>query len=219
LISSIYITRSLSEVPRLKSFCDENRIILHGYSQISFTPIDFTVRHSFDVIFFSSPRSARFFLEKNTIAPNIAIACVGKGTAEYVLNLGFEADFIGEKTGDPSENAADLAKWLGKRRILFPVSDISKGSMLKFIPESQLEIVPVYKTAPETRSVNDHDIYIFTSPSNISSFLLKNETPDRMVVAWGKSTEQTLLELSIPVTFTLMKSDEEELVGRLYSLL
>jgi uroporphyrinogen-III synthase len=219
LISSIYITRSLSEVPKLKSFCDENRIILHGYSQISFTPIDFTVRHSFDVIFFSSPRSAHFFLEKNTLPFNITIACVGKGTAEYVRNLGFEADFIGEKTGDPTENAADLAKWLGKRRILFPVSDISKGSMLKYIPESQLEIVPVYKTVPEARSVNEHDLYIFTSPSNISSFLLKNEAPDRMVVAWGKSTEQTLLELSIPVTFILMKSDEEELIGRLYSLL
>lgn len=218
MISSIYITRPLTEVPKLKSFCDQNKIALDAYSQIRFSPIDFKIDHSFDVIFFSSPRSACFFLEKNTIPADVAIACVGKGTAEYVRNLGFDADFIGEKTGDPYQNAEDLAKWLGKRRILFPVSDISRGSMLKYIPESQLEIIPVYKTVTESKSVNAHDLYVFTSPSNISSFFLTNEIPRGLVVAWGKSTERALQELLIPATFTLMKSTDEELIAYLSSL-
>jgi uroporphyrinogen-III synthase len=128
-------------------------------------------------------------------------------------------DFIGSSPGEPSKNAKELADWLGNRRILFPVSEISKGSLTEFIPSSQAETVLVYSTKPAPVTIAQQDVYIFSSPSNVDSFLLQNPTPTGVIVAWGKSTKRSLKEHSIFPSVTLLRSEESELISHLSAFL
>ncbi len=219
MITSIYITRELGDVPQLQTFCGEHQLRLTAKSQITFESLDFEIGNPFDVVFFSSPRSVIHFLSSVRIPQNVAIGCVGKGTAEHVRRVGFNPDFVGSTPGEPSKNAKELADWLGNRRILFPVSEISKGSLTEFIPSSQVETVFVYTTKRSPVSIDQHEVYIFSSPSNVDSFLLRNPSPSGIIVAWGKSTERSLREQSIIPSITLLQSEESELNSQLLTLL
>ena len=219
MITSIYITRELGDIPQLQTFCGEHQLRLTAKSQITFESLDFEIGKPFDVVFFSSPRSVIHFLSRVPIPENVAIGCVGKGTAEQVRRAGFNPDFIGSTPGEPSKNAKELAGWLGNRRILFPVSEISKGSLTEFIPSSQVETVFVYTTKRSPVSIDQNDVYIFSSPSNVGSFLLQNPSPSGIVVAWGNSTERSLREQSIIPSITLLHSEESELISQLLTLI
>lgn len=218
MISSIYISRAPEDVPGLLSFCEDRKIVLTAISLIRFEALPFIIKHSFDVVFFSSPRSVDYFLDHHVLLSETQIACVGKGTAESIKARGLNPDFIGPFPGEPTKNALSLAHWLGNRRILFPVSEISMGSMVEFIPEQQIEVLTVYRTIPIPASIPDHDVYVFSSPSNVESYLMTNNSPKGKVFAWGRSTQKALKKHSIDVVHTLETSDETELITILVSL-
>jgi len=215
LIRSVYITREPEAVPHLRLFCEKNGIKLTAISQIAFTPCDFQVEQPFEVVFFSSPRSVDFFLKAHILESNVAVACVGKGTASYLEKKGIAAAFIGENPGNPAQNALDFATWLGKRSVLFPVSSISKGSMLQAHSPDQVQQIVVYETHLTPVEISENEVYVFTSPSNVHSFLLKNEIHGAKIIAWGKSTEKELLKNHLQATSVLQSSAEQELISLL----
>ena len=218
MISSIYITRELVDIPQLQAFCEEHNLAITAKSQISFNAIDFEITHPYDVVFFSSPRSVSYFLKKHQISSKSKIGCVGKGTALQAQRLGLTTDFIGSHSGEPSKNAKELADWLGDRRILLPISDISQRNLIEFIPSDQVETVIVYSTQFSPLTIPKQDVYIFSSPSNVESFLQCNKPPNGIIIAWGKSTENELKAHSIHSNVTLLRSEESELIGALSKL-
>lgn len=218
MISSIYITRELVDIPQLQAFCEEHDLTLTAKSQISFDAIDFEIAHPYDVVFFSSPRSITYFLKKHPIPSKFKIGCVGKGTAIHAQRLGLTPDFVGSYSGEPSKNAQELAEWLGDRRILFPISDISQRNLIEFIPSDQVEAVIAYSTKSSPLAIPKQDVYIFSSPSNVESFLQCNEAPNGIIIAWGKSTENVLKAHSIHPNVTLLRSEESELIVALSSV-
>jgi hypothetical protein len=74
---------------------------------ISFVGLDFKVEESFDVVFFSSPRSVQFFLEKHKLSGQILIGCVGSATADELAKWGLKAAFIGSNAGHPEQGHPD----------------------------------------------------------------------------------------------------------------
>lgn len=181
-------------------------------AQISFVALDFRIQKPFDVVFFASPRSAEYFFMRQSLPPRSKCACVGPGTAAFLERKGISVAFTGSTPGNPLQNSKDFALWLGSRRVLFPQSNLGTDSMRQFIPEDQVECVQVYNTELQSEPIALHDLYIFTSPSNVEGFLLKNSIPVGEIMAWGQSTKKALLTGKIPVSYTLMSSHENEVI-------
>jgi uroporphyrinogen-III synthase len=201
----------------LDAFCRKYSISLTALSQISFVSVDFKIQNPFDVVFFASPRSAEFFLTRQSLPLHTKCACVGKGTATFLEKNGFSVDFTGTKPGNPLRNARDFALWLGPRRVLFPHSNLALGNMRQFISPEQLECVQVYTTEFQSEVIQPHDLYIFTSPSNVEGFLVKNPPPIGEIIAWGESTRNALLANDIAVSHTLLSSHENEVIDYIES--
>lgn len=215
LIKSIFISKPLSELDALNTFCTQKGIHLIAESLIRFDSVPFTVEKPYDVVFFASIRAAEFFLNGTTVPPHCKIACIGETTAEKLKNLGLSVDFIGEKAGKPDEVAEAFKTWLGGRTVIIPQSTISKRSIAsKIAPEQCIEVI-VYKTIPACKTIPVCDISVFTSPSNFESFLLCNEAPKGNIIAWGETTKRAILEHGLEVDRTLEGSGLGELVGLL----
>ena len=190
-----------------------NSIQLTAESLISFQKIPFTIKEEFDVVFFSSPRSVEYFYSENYINSNYKIASIGKGTARALKSKNKTPDFIGEKSGNPNTVATEFLHWLGKRRVLFPVSKRSNETIYKAVPQNQKSKIVCYDTLLVPQSIEPQDWYVFTSPSNVESFLRINVIPSSAkVVAWGKTTAGYLVEKGIDPQFILEESSEEALV-------
>jgi uroporphyrinogen-III synthase len=69
------------------------------------------------------------------------------------------------------------------------------------------------------KKIENCQIYIFTSPSNLDSFLTINKIADEAkVIVWGESTENRLLKKGIIADFVLAKSKFAELIEVLKSI-
>jgi uroporphyrinogen-III synthase len=212
LIRKIFISRNPASCGNLIEFCQQHQFELIAQSLISFEATDFRVSDSFDVIFFSSIRSAEFFLSKEKISDSKRIACIGPETAYKLKNIGLRIDFIGENSGNPSDVSLEFKNWLGNRKALIPHSSESLLSITEFLNPDQIRLVEVYKTFLEPTIIPNCDSYIFTSPTNVRAFLLANDSSSlKNVIAWGRSTENELTSNRIPVVKVLQSGTMEEL--------
>ncbi len=220
MIKSIFISRDLTSCGSLIGFCKQHQLDLIAHSLISFEPKGFEVSNSFDVIFFSSIRSAAFFLRKEKIDDSKKIACIGQETATKMQNIGMNVDFIGMNSGNPSEVSLEFKNWLGKRNVLIPHSSESLFSITEFLNPDQVNLVEVYKTVLEPTIIPICDCHVFTSPSNVRAYLLANDLSSlKNVIAWGKSTEKELLLKKIPVMKMLQTGTLIELESYLTSII
>jgi uroporphyrinogen-III synthase len=101
---------------------------------------------------------------------------------------------------------------------LFPQSSISKRSVSKHLPENQVVERIVYKTVYACQEIDSCGVYIFTSPSNVQSFLSCNKKIDGKIIAWGETTKATLESYGFSVSKTLTVSDEVNLIAALKEL-
>src|SRR5690606_8940903 len=132
------------------------------------------------------------FLKGMSIPKGIFIACVGEGTATVLRSLGYHPDFVGEGK-DLQQIASDLNQKLGDRSILFPLSSRSLRSISSHLNPNQLEEVVVYDTINQSRTIPPSDFVVFTSPSNVDSFLETNQlNSSTILIAWGESTAKAL---------------------------
>lgn len=211
--TKLFFSSEIKRNSSLHFFCVKNAIQLTASSLISFQKISFKIEESFDVVFFSSPRSVEYFFSENYENSEFKIACVGSETARALTALNKSPDFIGEKSGNPERVAFDFLKWLGNRSVLFPVSKRSNETIYKVVPENQKSKVVCYDTLLTSQRIEPQDWYVFTSPSNVESFLQINTIPETAkVVAWGNTTASYLVGKDIAPQFILQESSEEALV-------
>jgi uroporphyrinogen-III synthase len=216
-VKKLFISKNLEELHLLPSFCNENNIELVATSLIRFEPVTFSVDSDFEVVFFGSIRAASFFLLKQDIPKHVQLACVGETTAKKLRDKGFDVSFIGLKSGQPELVANEFLKWLGIKRVFIPCSQQSKRTISKVIPSHQKEEKVVYQTLTDCKRLDDCDCYIFTSPSNVESFLSCNSKPEGKRIAWGTTTQKAMIESNLFADYTLEQSTEEELIRLLKS--
>jgi uroporphyrinogen-III synthase len=217
MVKQLFISKDIDELSELPAFCYQNNIKLIASSLIYFEPVPFILNSEFEVVFFSSIRAAHFFLENASIPKGVEIACVGMTTARKLTEKGFKISFIGNKSGRPDEVALEFAEWLGERKVLIPCSIQSKRTISSRVPINQLVEIEVYKTLSNCESIPPSDYYIFTSPSNLVSFLSCNSKPQGEIIAWGSTTKSFILESNLITSYTLEKSCEEDLINYLFS--
>ena len=195
----IFISKNKDDLGTFVQFCEEHNLDLIAKSLITFEAVDFELTSEFDCVFFSSIRSATFFLEKNPDLSNkVVFACSGKETARKLSTIGITCSFIGNESGNPEKVSLDFARWVEGRKVLFPHSNLSKFSALRYLSKSQCETIQVYQTNSIPSEIPNCDVYVFTSPSNVSAFLINNRIPkDAEIIAFGQSTKKHLDSLDI----------------------
>lgn len=216
MIKSLFISKDLVDVPELAAFCIEHSIELIAQSLIQFKPVDFDSTCTEDCIFFSSPRSAYFFLSKITLKPEQSIATAGQTTAKTVESFGYSADFIPTNSGLVTQSSQKFADWLGIKTVLFPISTISKKSYASAIKPTQVRCIEVYETILVPQQITKCDVYVFTSPSNVQGFFENNKWPkNAKVIAWGESTYNSLITNGITNIDILGESSQQAVIKQL----
>ncbi|MES2556685.1 MAG: uroporphyrinogen-III synthase [Bacteroidota bacterium] len=203
----------------LISFCENAGWELTQQPLIRFEKLPFALPENFDVVFFSSPRSVDYFFSENEINSLSKIACIGSGTASAIHAKNLIPDFIGSTSGNPETVGKEFSNWLGNRTVLFPLAKNSNETIVKVIPDNQKMIVRCYETILVEQSVNPHEIYVFTSPSNVTSFLKLNTFPEAAkLIAWGTTTAAKMRAFGLEPTAILNESSENALVEVLGNL-
>lgn len=213
----IFISKPMEEVTALAEKCAENNSLLIAASLIDFEAVPFHVDAPFDVLFIGSIRAARFFMEQYPIPENVQIACIGSTTARKINELGIGVSFIGQQASNPIMVGETFRIWLGERRVFFPISTESKRTISSCIPSEQREEKIVYRTFFVPQQFDQMDVYIFTSPSNVESYMQIHSQPRGTIVAWGETTRKALHAVGIEATKTLVNGDLAELIDYLIS--
>jgi uroporphyrinogen-III synthase len=217
----LFISKSKSDLKLLPEFCSKNNIKLAAHSFLSFETINFKIDFEYDIIFFTSPRSVEFFLKKYDLK-NKLIATAGKSTANKIIELTNikKIDFISKNSGNINSSSNEFAIWTKNKKVLFPISNLSEKSYTLYLNPEMYKCVEIYKTNISTKLIENQDIYVFTSPSNVKGFLKSNFFPDNSkIIAWGETTYNELKKyIEINKLITLQESSEECLLKQLLFL-
>ena len=209
----LFISKKVTDTDFL-AFIEKAEINLIDQPMISFVAEKFECpKQEFEVVFFTSPRSAGFYLDQCAVPDSVAIATIGKATSDYVESRGYKVDFTGVTSGNPAKVSAEFSVFVKGRSVLFPQSNYSHQSMQKRLYEGQITDLIVYKTAltPVQLKVKP-SILVFTSPTNLNSFLQLNKVEKgQKIIAWGKTTESFLHNNNLKADYTLEYSSFEEL--------
>lgn len=210
----LFISKNNSETVQLGEFLSSKNIDLISHSFLHFEGIDFELESTYDIVFFTSPRSVIFFKATCEVPRGAKIACTGSKTAELLKALGYFVDFKGEKSGDIKSVANSFEEWANGRTVLFPISNLSLRTISSQLKSETVQEVEVYKTIIQGSEIASSDYYVFTSPSNVSGFLMANKIPTKgKIIAWGTSTEEALVENGFKVDTTLIESSIDELIN------
>ncbi|MDX1651991.1 MAG: uroporphyrinogen-III synthase [Brumimicrobium sp.] len=211
----LYISREIEDRD-FRNFLKSHDIEYVDKSMISFEPVPFIKpEEEYSIIFFSSPRAVSFFLNYTDIKKGLTLATIGRSTSDAVEKHGLRSSFEGKNSGDPDEVAKKFAEFVQDEKVLFPQSNLSKRSAQKYLRDEQCIDLVVYETKlTPFELVVVPDILIFTSPSNVESFLKKNQIHDgsQKIIAWGLTTENYLREKGVTKVETLRQSTYEELL-------
>lgn len=219
-MTKLFFSGTLSENSPLKDFCAANNWQLTARSLLRFEAIPFTLTASFEVVFFSSPRSINYFISQFKVPDGVQLACIGKGTAAELAKRHISPAFVGENSGDPEAVALEFTKWLGDRHVLFPLAKQSNETIARMIPAAQKTIVRCYETHPIRQEFAPQDVYVFTSPSSVEAFLSVNRILNSdSIISWGKTTDKKIVELGFKSITVLAESSEEALVEVLTGML
>ena len=169
-----------------------------------------------DWIFFSSKNAARFFFASTPQIGNQKIAAIGKGTASIVEQV-IPVDFIGRQN-DIAEVAKEFAAIAGKGKILFPQSALSLRTVQSAFPVTQIIDLVCYETKSILREIQSHDIYVFTSPSNVASFFMKNTINGATgIIAYGRGTSLALKNKGVSEVIVPQSLENNDLLNTILS--
>ena len=193
--------------------------ILEAQTLIEFRAVSFECPPAHEILFISSIRAAQFFFARcNSSA---TIACAGLETANKVAEqFQKEVAFIAQQSDKPQLEALRFNEWRAGRSVCFPSSQLALGTYAELLPAQEKIILPVYETYFKEQHIAAKDIYVFSSPSNVNSFLKVNQiAPNAKVVAWGSSTAQALNTHQIEVHKVLNGDQQNDLLKWLSKIL
>lgn len=146
-----------------------------------------------DWLFFTSRNSVKFGKHLLENYPNVKIGAVGQSTARSISSLGFTCEFIGDDQLSTDEIGHVFSN-LAKGNVFFIEASngnktIQKHSQGHYSSYS----IPVYETNKRLVECKPiADIYAFTSPSNVKSYIEQFGLPEGDVFAIGNKTGETL---------------------------
>lgn len=167
-----------------------------------------------DWIFFSSRNSYIYSMEKGCPIDQYKIAAVGQQTASII---DAPVNYIGANS-DTKIVGQTLKNRIGSETVLFPVSNISLNTVADCFEIEQQQILTIYTTESLPLLAPPHDGLIFSSPSNVKGYQLKNDIHANMpIISFGPSTTKTCLSIGFKHIVTLNEINNENLVDTIIS--
>ncbi len=142
------------------------------------------------------------------LPPAIRFATMGAGTANVLLESGFQATFIG--TGQPEKTAQLFLEYAASQRVLFPRATTSMRS-IQTILEQKIEVhdLVIYKNIPTSSfQIKKVSHLVFTSPLNVQAYFSKYDYEGQSVVAIGPTTANALDRLKIPNKIAIAPTEQ-----------
>lgn len=217
----ILISRDLNNDSILRQWADEKDVTLIEQTFISFQSVDNLEIPKTDWIFFSSPTGLKLYIEHYEIKAK-KIGVYSEGTHRRLEEYGLFADYIGDSQKSSTFIGKDFfCSISSNEKVLFPSSQISmRGIVSQGNSKQVIELTSYHTNLQEFELDLSPDIIIFTSPSNVDGFLLKNHlTEDMKVIAFGSTTASHLEHyiekerINVPVS-----PREEDLIALLKDL-
>ncbi len=197
-IKHILITSEANAFPKLVNWCSNREISLVCQPLIQITPLINLAIPQTDWIFFNSPKGAKAYLENYSVHAS-KIGVLGLGTAKMVKLFCPAIDFCGDSSRSIPGIGEDFKNQLDSdETVFFPISDLSKKSIVKHLLPSQVIELVTYRTKlSPIKFAENFDVVIFTSPSNFLSYSKLNELkPNQIYVAFGKTTKANMAYLN-----------------------
>ncbi len=220
-MKQIFISKDANELETLNELMGNRDFRFECKSLIDFKSLSFDLPNDFEVVFFSSIRSAKFLSESKKInLDNYSIACAGSQTALKLNEMGLKPDFIASNASNPKHVSEEFSTWLGARKVFIPSSNRSLRSIEESISAEQIKRAILYETLLLPLQVVSIDILVFTSPSNVHAYFINNEILEHsIVIAWGHSTKRALLGYGCESGIVLRDGTISELKSILESML
>jgi hydroxymethylbilane synthase len=203
ILRKVFISKKLDESSYLKRLIKRLNWEITDIPMIELKGIPFNSIPECDWIFFTSKNAVKYFFESNVLniedLQNKKFACIGDSTKRYLEQYGVKSHFTGD-SNSITLIAENFSKQCAGQKVLFPCSSISNKSIGDLIKEvAEVMYLPVYENVESSKKLDTtFDYYIFTSPSNVRSFLKSNSIPNTAyIIALGESTQQELLKHKI----------------------
>lgn len=163
-----------------------------------------------DWIFFSSPNGVDVYFDHYPILAK-KIAVYGGGTFNRLQQRGIEADFVGDNRKTPEKIGKDFFGSIHPNEVvLFPVSQISKKSIVNVNQANVCHEMVLYETTLEPTKMPKVDIAILTSPSNIDGYLVENPTENVKFIVLGETSKKHFESLGKGAEVFMPDSSTEE---------
>ncbi len=204
----VFVSKTFRERDYLPGALKNLGFTVEAKSLIEFKEIEITNLPVSEWIFFSSPRTVKYFFKQKPNIGKVKFGCISKQTAMELRQFGHRADFIGQNT-DTKFVGKQFASVAGNSKVLFPIAKESMQSIQMQLTKKENAInLPVYQTIkhPATIDTTTH-IVVLTSPSNVDAFFEKNKWQAHYkAVAMGDATESALQRKGVkkcakPITF------------------
>ena len=169
-------------------------------------------------VFFNSAFSFDSILHLKNQISNKKVAAFGNSTADYLKKHGLKVDFIGK--GEPKIVASDFSNSIYKNEVVyFPSSERSIGTVQSEIPIENKIIEITYKTSLINQKLGNYDFLVFTSPSNVEAFNLRNQINNQNIISIGPSTTKKLKSIGAQNIHQVHQSTELALAEIIFSLI
>lgn len=196
----VFVSKTFREDDYLPNALKRLGFEVEGKSLIEFKQIKIKELPKTDWVFFSSKHAVRYFFnQKPQLDPGVKFGCIGTSTSAELRSFGKRADFIGTST-DIKLVGKQFSSKIGNAKVLFP---IARGSMQsiqwQMVKRDNVFNLEVYATLKHSVELSaEHQILVFTSPSNVEAWAEKNKLlPHQKVVAMGESTGKALEKLKL----------------------
>jgi len=209
--SSILITRHLKSDSKLRIWAKENQVDLIEQSFIEFESIKNLNIPQTDWIFFSSPTGVEMYIENYEIIAK-KIAVFGEGTDIVLGQHGLKADYVGDSTKTSAVVGIDFFSRINSERVLFPISQLSRKGVASQGGENKIIELITYHTNIVEKEISELiGTIIFTSPSNVDGYLLKNIISDNVnIIPFGETTAEHLSQFVDNDKIQTPRSPKEE---------
>ena len=215
---SVFISSDLYENDYLLRALKAHQYPVNYSSLIEFSAIDFEPITNADWIFFSSKNGVKFYFNKvKKIPKGTKLAAVNQGTAQALLELGGQVDFIGG--GGDILQIAKAFDEVASGKVVFPQPKKSLQSIQKGMTKNKdLHTLVVYDNQPKKNvELCKEDILIFTSPINAEAYFSDHEVlPNQRVISIGNNTNKKLKELAIENIHTAFEPTHWAILDELF---
>jgi len=195
----VFITRALNPTySHLGKWAEATGNEVTGRSLLTFAAVRMPERYAGqdDWWFFYSPRAVEYGLPylpnaERSSRPAAKIAAMGLGTARAIRAAarGFRAEFVG--SGTPAEVAAAFGEVAAGQRVFFPRAKQSRLTVQTLLAD-RITVEDAVCYDNQAVPADEHiaaDVYVFTSPLNVSAYLDHQElSAGARVIAIGPST-------------------------------